>query len=503
MASFAAIFAIGKPVAFDASALERETRGFISMTISRPVSGSIANWMLQPPVSTPTARMIAMPTSRMCWYSRSVSVSDGATVIESPVWTPIGSKFSIEQMTTTLSLWSRISSSSYSFQPRIDSSRSTSVVSDACRPAPAMRVDVGLVVRDARTRATHRERRTHDHRVAAELVDAREDLVHRVADHRAGGLAADVGDDLLEQLAVLAALDRVDVGTDQLDVVLLQHAGLVQADRRVERGLAAERRQQRVGTLLGDDLLEDVRRDRLDVRRVGELRVGHDRGRVAVDQDHAQALGLEHAAGLGAGVVELAGLTDDDRAGADDHDALDVLTARHQRPPPAAARRRRSALAWTSAPRSGRTGTPNRAGRPPPPGGTARRTPGTSRQVSPSTTSSLRHTWLTVTRPNGVVVGLSGVASTGASTAKPWFCAVTSTLPVRRSMTGHVDAAVAELQLVGAEAQRAAEDLVAEADAEQRHLRLERLLREPDGVVGGGRVARAVAQEDAVGQRRP
>ena len=29
MASFAAIFAIGKPVAFDASADERDTRGFI------------------------------------------------------------------------------------------------------------------------------------------------------------------------------------------------------------------------------------------------------------------------------------------------------------------------------------------------------------------------------------------------------------------------------------------------------------------------------------------
>jgi hypothetical protein len=138
-ASLAAILAIGKPVAFDASALERLTRGFISMTMTRPVSGSTANWMLQPPVSTPTARMMSMETSRRCWYSRSVSVIAGATVIESPVWTPIGSRFSIEHTTTTLSLRSRISSSSYSFQPRIDSSRSTSVVGLACSPAPAIR----------------------------------------------------------------------------------------------------------------------------------------------------------------------------------------------------------------------------------------------------------------------------------------------------------------------------------------------------------------------------
>ena len=80
-----------------------------------------------------------MAMSRIRWYSRSVSVIAGATVIESPVCTPIGSRFSIEQTTTTLSLRSRISSSSYSFQPRIDSSSSTSVVGLACRPAPAMR----------------------------------------------------------------------------------------------------------------------------------------------------------------------------------------------------------------------------------------------------------------------------------------------------------------------------------------------------------------------------
>ena len=117
MASLAAIFAIGNPVAFEASALDLDTRGFISMTMSRPSFGSTANWMLQPPVSTPTSRRIAMPRSRMVWYSRSVSVIAGATVTESPVCTPIGSRFSIEQTTTTLSWASRINSSSYSFQP--------------------------------------------------------------------------------------------------------------------------------------------------------------------------------------------------------------------------------------------------------------------------------------------------------------------------------------------------------------------------------------------------
>ncbi len=64
-ASFAAIFAIGKPVALLASAELRETRGFISITVMRPFSGSTANWMFEPPVSTPTSRMIAAAASRM------------------------------------------------------------------------------------------------------------------------------------------------------------------------------------------------------------------------------------------------------------------------------------------------------------------------------------------------------------------------------------------------------------------------------------------------------
>ncbi len=136
-ASLAAIRAIGKPVAFDARADERDTRGFISMTTIRPVTGSTANWMFEPPVSTPISRMQAIAASRMRWYSRSVRVCAGATVIESPVCTPIGSKFSIEQTTTTLSRRSRITSSSYSFQPAIDSSTSTSPIMLASMPRPA------------------------------------------------------------------------------------------------------------------------------------------------------------------------------------------------------------------------------------------------------------------------------------------------------------------------------------------------------------------------------
>ena len=50
------------------------------------------------------------------------------------MWTPIGSKFSMEQTMTTLSALSRITSSSNSFQPMTDSSISTSL--DGLRSRP-------------------------------------------------------------------------------------------------------------------------------------------------------------------------------------------------------------------------------------------------------------------------------------------------------------------------------------------------------------------------------
>jgi hypothetical protein len=104
------------------------------MATRRPVPGCTANWMLLPPVSTPISRMMAMASSRMAWYSGSVSVCTGATVMESPVWTPMGSKFSIEQTMTTLSARSRMTSNSNSFQPRTDSSTRTSPMGEASSP---------------------------------------------------------------------------------------------------------------------------------------------------------------------------------------------------------------------------------------------------------------------------------------------------------------------------------------------------------------------------------
>jgi len=65
---------------------------------------------------------------------------------------------------------------------------------------------------------------------------------------------------------------------------------------------------------------------------VGELRVGHDRRRVRVDEDDAVALLAQRLARLDARVIELARLADHDRAGADEEDRSQVGPLRHVSP---------------------------------------------------------------------------------------------------------------------------------------------------------------------------
>jgi hypothetical protein len=98
----------------------------------------MANCTFEPPVSTPISRRILTDASRSSWYSLSVRVCAGATVIESPVCTPIGSRFSIEQTMMQLSRRSRTTSISNSFQPITDSSISSSAVGEASKPRSQM-----------------------------------------------------------------------------------------------------------------------------------------------------------------------------------------------------------------------------------------------------------------------------------------------------------------------------------------------------------------------------
>ena len=189
-------------------------------------------------------------------------------------------------------------------------------------------LELFTVVGDAATGTAHGEGRADDAR-EANLLQHAVRFFHVVGDagNRAG--QADVLHRLVEARTVFGLVDSVGIGTDHLDAELLQHAVLFQVQRAVQRGLATHGRQQGVGAFLLDDLGHSGPLDRLDVGGVSHRRVGHDGGRVGVHQDDAETFFLQRLARLSAGVVELAGLADDDGAGAEDQDTFDVCTFWH------------------------------------------------------------------------------------------------------------------------------------------------------------------------------
>ena len=193
-------------------------------------------------------------------------------------------------------------------------------------PEPALDLvrERGAILGEPTSVAAEREGGPH-HGGGLEVVE----LVEARDDGRGRNLEAARLHRLAKQLAVLRAPDHVDGRADQLDAEFVEHAVLLERDGEVERGLPAERRQERVGPLAPQHRGDALEVERLDVGAVGEPGVGHDRRRVRVDDDRAEALLAQHLERLAARVVELARLPDDDRAGADDADRLDVRAPRH------------------------------------------------------------------------------------------------------------------------------------------------------------------------------
>ena len=170
-------------------------------------------------------------------------------------------------------------------------------------PAADQLAELFDVVGDPASDAAQRERRTDDGR-EANVIDCGEGLVQRAAVVAARDVTADLAHRVAKEKPILGELDRLDRGADQLDAVFLEGAVLPKRDRQVQCRLTANGGQEGVRPLALDDLGEHFGSERLYIRPVGDLRVGHDRRRIAVDEHDLEALSLECLAGLSAGVVE-------------------------------------------------------------------------------------------------------------------------------------------------------------------------------------------------------
>ena len=114
--------------------------------------------------------------------------------------------------------------------------------------------ELGLGPGGAPSLAAHREGRADDRRQRQRPVgEGRLGVGDRLGDQRPRHPQARPLHRLPEGVAVLGPVDRLVVGADQLDAEALQRPVVVQRLREVQRGLPAERRQQRVGALALDD----------------------------------------------------------------------------------------------------------------------------------------------------------------------------------------------------------------------------------------------------------
>jgi hypothetical protein len=178
-------------------------------------------------------------------------------------------------------------------------------------------LEVALLVHDLHRAAAQHVAGTHHQRVAQRLR-----LLQRLGLGARGGVGrlaqAEFLQQLLEALAVLGGVDHVGRGADD------GHAFGLQAQRQLQRRLAAVLHDHAGGLFLVDDLQHVFQRQRLEVQAVGGVVVGGHRLRVAVDHDGLVAVLAQRQGGVHAAVVELDALADAVGPAAQHHDLLAV-----------------------------------------------------------------------------------------------------------------------------------------------------------------------------------
>ena len=178
------------------------------------------------------------------------------------------------------------------------------------------------IVGNASASTTEGKGWTDNQRIGADFFCDLKDLIDRVGGTGVGNLKSDLKHDLLEEGPVFATFDGICIGSDQTDSMFFEHAVVNELHGGIQGGLTTQCREKSIRFLSYDDLFDHGGRDRLDVGPVCKLRISHDGGRIRVYQHHLISLLGKSLAGLNAGVIKFASLTDDNRTGSDQEDFM-------------------------------------------------------------------------------------------------------------------------------------------------------------------------------------
>ncbi len=263
---------MGNPVAFDASADDRETRGFISTTTRRPVDGSTANWTLDPPVATPTSSRQAMASRP---HLLVLPIGEGhhrrhgdrvtgvdphrVEILDRAHHDGVAHRVPHHLQLELLPAGDRL----------LDQHLADRRGVETCGGDPAQLLRPGG---ETGSPAAEDVVGPHHHRIAR--APRRRPAAARHGCHRAARAVA-------MPAPSISALNRPRSSAEAMasrpapissTPPAVEHPGPGQLGGDVQRGLAAERGEQGVGLLLGDDGGDDLGGDRLDIGGVGQVR---------------------------------------------------------------------------------------------------------------------------------------------------------------------------------------------------------------------------------------
>ena len=190
-------------------------------------------------------------------------------------------------------------------------------------------VEIALIEGNPRARATERKTRA-DHCGQANLRQHFPSLGQALDGPTATGLQTAPLHRGLKELSLLSASDDLSVGADHLHAVLFEDPAAGKIHGQVEPGLPTQRGQDGVGFLDLDHLLQHLPGQRLDVGAIRRARIGHDRGRIRIDQHYPIAILTESLAGLGAGIIKLTGLADHNRPRPNKQYRVKIVAAWHE-----------------------------------------------------------------------------------------------------------------------------------------------------------------------------
>src|SRR5690625_1494705 len=139
-------------------------------------------------------------------------------------------------------------------------------------------------------------------------------LLHAMCDARLSRLKANTRHSVFELEPIFGLVDGLGICPYKLDTMFLEYPLAVEVKGTIKSCLPPHGGQECVGALVLNNFLDCAPSDGLDVGDIGRIGVSHNCGGVAIDQNGAVACVFEGFTGLGARVIKLAGLTDNNRA---------------------------------------------------------------------------------------------------------------------------------------------------------------------------------------------